>query len=241
MSQDDLFRKKLDPVPPFEFNESVAAVFSDMIRRSVPGYAEIIRRQAQMIARHAADGCRIFDLGCSNGNLVRELDSLAPKSRLDVFAVDNSLPMLMAFPKIHVPEDNRIHIHRVCAGIETIRVMRADVVVINFILQFIAPGERDALVASIFEGLVPGGILLMSEKVVHHDEDLANLQRDFHHRFKREQGYSELEISQKRDALEDVLIPDTMETHFDRLFAAGFSEAEVWFKWFNFAAFVCKK
>jgi tRNA (cmo5U34)-methyltransferase len=241
MSRDTIFTKKLDPVPPFEFNESVATVFSDMIRRSVPGYAEIMRRQAQMIAHQGAGGCRIFDLGCSNGNLASELSALTPAEGTQYFAIDNALPMLSSFQLPVTGEDTSFVLHRVCAGIEDIRITRADVVIINFTLQFIPPLRRGRLIEKVFEDLVPGGILLLSEKVVHRDEDMAALQQEFHHRFKREHGYSELEISQKRDALEDVLIPDTMEIHFERLAAAGFANVDVWFKWFNFTGFICRK
>ena len=241
MSKDDLFKKKLDPVPPFVFNDSVASVFSDMIRRSVPGYGEILRRQAQVIARHAKDGCRLYDLGCSNGNLIRELASCEHAGGMCIFAVDNSPAMLNAFPPA-APHDKRASfVYRVCAGIEDIRVVRADVVVVNFTLQFVPPGARMPLLKHIHSGLVPGGLLLLSEKIVHRDEHMAALEQDFHHRFKRENGYSDLEISQKRDALEDVLIPDTMEVHLDRLSTAGFDTVDVWFKWFNFAALICRK
>jgi tRNA (cmo5U34)-methyltransferase len=115
------------------------------------------------------------------------------------------------------------------------------VVVLNFTLQFIPPNDRDALMNRIFNGLTSGGVLLFCEKITHAHGDLAKLQRAFHHAFKRENGYSELEISRKREALEKVLIPESLENHFQRLDRVGFATMDVWLKWFNFAALIAIK
>jgi tRNA (cmo5U34)-methyltransferase len=117
----------------------------------------------------------------------------------------------------------------------------AGAVVVNFTLQFIAPTDRDALLQRIYHTLLPGGMLLFSEKILHPNQKMSDLQVDFYHRFKRENGYSELEISQKREALENVLVPESIETHHARLRRCGFSGVDIWLKWFNFSSWVCLK
>ena len=99
---------------------------------------------------------------------------------------------------------------------------QASVVVLNFTLQFVEPARRDSLLARIANGLLEGGVLLLSEKVCFKDPGEQALQTEWHHAFKRAQGYSDLEISRKRDALENVLVPESMERHRERLLGAGF-------------------
>jgi len=120
-------------------------------------------------------------------------------------------------------------------------MQQASVVVINFTLQFIPPADRDALLQRIHAALIPGGALMFSEKIIHPDPRLSELQVDFYYRFKRENGYSELEISQKREALENVLVPETVAAHHERLRRCGFNDTDIWLKWFNFCSWICIK
>lgn len=241
MAKDRLYCIQKKPVPPFEFNAAVADVFDDMIRRSIPMYAEIIRHQARMIAQACRSGARIYDLGCSTGNLTRALCRLMPAGSFKMIAVDSSQPMLDISAKrlkgigryddvVHVKDD-----------IRRVVMDRPDIVVLNFTLQFVPPEDRDILLTRIAEALPPGGLLLFSEKTVHPDRKLSDLQVDFYHRFKRENGYSDLEISQKRDALENVLIPETVEAHHRRLERCGFAASDLWLKWFNFCSWICRR
>jgi tRNA (cmo5U34)-methyltransferase len=108
-------------------------------------------------------------------------------------------------------------------------------------LQFVPPADRQPLLQAVFDGLLPGGILLLSEKVIHSAASLNDLQQSFYYRFKAENGYSELEISRKRNALENVLIPESIEQHIERLQQTGFSTIDTWLKWFNFASLICRK
>lgn len=241
MSKDTLFQKKRERVTPFAFDAEVARVFDDMIRRSVPGYEDVIAREAQMAASHYIPGSRIYDLGCSTGNLEAALSSEPLLRNAAVIAVDNAPAMLKAFAVGITSMTGGPRIHPLCMDICDIRVENASVVVINFTLQFITPTARESLLTRIWDGLAPGGILLMAEKIIHPNESIARLHQCFYYRFKRENGYSELEISQKRDALEKVLIPDAVETHLARLSRIGFEAVDIWFKWFNFAAFIARK
>jgi len=241
MAKDSLYRHPKSPLPPFEFDEQVARVFDDMIHRSIPYYAEIINRQVQLIQYLYQPGTVIYDLGCSNGNLAIRLSREMISRPFRMVAVDNSAPMLKAFQErlTQIPMGRRITLQ--CEDICRTQIANASVVVLNFTLQFIPPGQRDGMMARIHEGLKPGGGLLFCEKITHADSAMADLQQTFYHAFKREQGYSDLEISQKREALEKVLIPEPLESHLQRLKRAGFEAVDVWQKWFNFAALIAIK
>jgi len=241
MAKDSLYQHPKSPLPPFEFDEQVARVFDDMIHRSIPYYAEIINRQVQLIQYLYQPGTIIYDLGCSNGNLALRLIREMNSRPFQMVAVDNSAPMLKAFQERlgQIPLGRRITLQ--CEDICKTRIANASVVVLNFTLQFIPPGQRDGMMARIYEGLKPGGGLLFCEKITHGHSAMADLQQSFYHAFKREQGYSDLEISQKREALEKVLIPEPLESHLQRLKRTGFEIMDVWQKWFNFAALIAIK
>jgi tRNA (cmo5U34)-methyltransferase len=241
MTKDRIYREPRSPVPPFEFDERVAAVFNDMVRRSVPFYQEIIDRQVQMIARYYRPGTRIYDLGCSNGNLGLALCRRMGDAPFEMIAVDTSGPMLDAYGArlADRPGGDRIRLLR--QDICRTSIENASVVVLNFTLQFLTLTERSAVIRHIYDGLCPGAVLLFCEKVTHPDGALAALQQDLYFDFKRRNDYSDLEISQKREALENVLVPETVEQHLQRLRQAGFNRIDIWFKWFNFAAMIAVK
>lgn len=238
MAKDSLYQRITPPVPPFEFDAKVAGVFDDMIHRSVPFYSEIINRQAQLIRRFYQPGTAVYDLGCSNGNLGIHLDRCMGARPYTLVAVDSSAPMLAVFRErlAGTPLEQRVTLQ--CEDIRQTPIENASVVVLNFTLQFVPPNDRDALMTRIYHGLTPGGILLFCEKITHAHGGVAELQRAFHYTFKRENGYSDLEISRKREALEKVLIPESLEIHLQRLNRAGFAAMDVWLKWFNFAALI---
>jgi tRNA (cmo5U34)-methyltransferase len=241
MAKDDIYLEPQCPVPAFEFDAQVARVFDDMISRSVPFYREIIHRQVQMIARYHQPGTAIYDLGCSNGNLLLQACRRMGDVDYKMVGVDNSAPMLEAFQERLATTSYGDRVTLECRDISQTPIENASVVVLNFTLQFLPKGERKALASKIHSGLNSGGALLFSEKITHSDSRLSELQQDFYYAFKRENGYSDLEISQKREALEKVLIPETMERHLDRLRQVGFQAVEVWQKWFNFAALIAIK
>lgn len=241
MTKDRIYREPRSPVSPFEFDEHVAGVFDDMIRRSVPFYQEIIDRQVQLIVRYYRPGTRIYDLGCSNGNLGLALCGRMHEADFEMIAVDNSVPMLDAYRARLVDMSGRDRIRLQQQDIRRTSIEDASVVVLNFTLQFLTMKERGAVIQNIYDGLCPGAVLLCCEKITHQDPALAELQQDLYFDFKRRNGYSELEISQKREALEKVLVPETMEQHLQRLQQAGFNSIDIWFKWFNFAAMIAVK
>ena len=241
MTKDEIYQAQQDKVAPFEFNDQVARVFDDMLNRSIPFYREIIRRQAQLIRRYYQPDMLIFDLGCSNGNLSMEVCRLMGEAPFRIRAVDNSAHMLQVFAERLAATPYARQVSLECEDIGRTEIENASVVVLNFTLQFLAPEQRSELMAGIFKGMTRGGVLLFSEKVTHENGALADLQKDLYYTFKRENGYSDLEISQKREALEKVLIPESMEQHLERLRRAGFGAIDVWQKWFNFAALIAIK
>ncbi len=241
MAKDDIYLEPRSPVPSFTFDEQVARVFDDMINRSIPFYREIIERQVRMIERLYQPGTTIYDLGCSNGNLGLLVCQRMGDVDFKMISVDNSAPMLDAFQErlAEIPGGDRVTLQ--CSDIRDVPIENASVVVLNFTLQFLPRNQREALASDIHAGMNIGGAFLFSEKITHQDPQLSELQQDFYYAFKRENGYSDLEISQKREALEKVLIPETIEEHLARLQRVGFKAIDVWQKWFNFAALIAIK
>jgi len=230
----------------FAFDARVAEVFPDMIRRSVPGYASLIPLIGLAAAEHLRPGGWCYDLGCSLGAaslaLRRAAGPQLAKQQAGIVAVDNSLPMLQRLQQLLADEaEPGIPIHLVCADIRHVPTSDASVVILNFTLQFLAPEQRGALLARIHRDLRPGGLLILSEKVRFDKRDREARFTALHHAFKRANGYSELEISQKRSALERVLRPDTPEQLDRRLAKAGFVERSTWFQCLNFLSFLAWK
>lgn len=225
----------------FVFDDRVADVFTDMINRSVPGYATIISMIGVLADRYCAPGSRVYDLGCSLGGATMSMAHHIGHHDYQLIAVDNSPAMIDRFQAALNASPAPLPITLQCADLCEIDIRDASVVVLNFTLQFIAPERREALMQRICQGMRPGGILILSEKIKLPDTGLNALLIDMYHQFKQVQGYSELEISQKRSALENVLIPETLEAHKSRLLSAGFRTADTWFQCFNFASMIAIK
>jgi tRNA (cmo5U34)-methyltransferase len=223
----------------FVFDDKVASVFSDMINRSVPGYATILSMIGVLAARYCTPGTRLYDLGCSLGGASLAMAHQIPHRDYELMAVDNSPAMISRLQTLLQQEpSSALPITVLCEDVCDIDISNASVVVLNFTLQFIAPAQRDALVRKIADGLQPGGILILSEKIRFPDHTLNELFIELYHQFKQAQGYSALEVAQKRAALENVLIPETIDTHKQRLANAGFRSCDVWFQCFNFCSMV---
>jgi tRNA (cmo5U34)-methyltransferase len=223
----------------FVFDDKVASVFSDMINRSVPGYATILSMIGVLAARFCVPGSRIYDLGCSLGGASLAMAHQISHKDYELLAIDNSPAMTTRLETLlTAPGSSDLPIRVICGDVCEIDISNASVVVLNFTLQFITPEKRDALIKTIADGLQPGGILILSEKIRFPAEPLNELFIDLYHEFKQAQGYSALEVAQKRAALENVLIPETIDAHKQRLQAAGFSSCDVWFQCFNFCSMV---
>ena len=239
--KDTLFAAPQLEIAGFRFDRAVARVFPDMIRRSVPGYETIIAMTGTLAERYVQPDSQCHDLGCSLGASTLAMRHHVRHSDCRIIAVDNSPAMLGQCREILADDDGKIPVELICSDIEQIPVHNATMVVLNFTLQFIPVDRRAALLQRISDGLQPGGVLVLSEKVAFEDLQHQQLMIELHHHFKRANGYSELEISQKRSALEDVLVPETLAVHRSRLRAAGFSSVDVWFQCFNFASLIAIK
>jgi len=225
----------------FTFDDTVARVFPDMIRRSVPGYSTIVAMTGLLAGRYATPGSTLYDLGCSLGasTLAMRQNIRAPDCR--IIAIDNSNAMLERCRTVIETDTHETPVTLTCADLREVPIADASVVVLNFTLQFVPPEARDRVIAAICQGLRPGGIMVLSEKVTFEDPRLDQLNIELHHQFKRANGYSELEIARKRSALENVLLPETLAQHRARVAAAGFSSCDVWFQCFNFASLIALK
>ncbi len=241
MKKDSIYAQPKQLVADFTFDEKVAAVFPDMIKRSVPAYQQMVAYTGLWAERYAQPNTNLYDLGSSLGATSFALRGRVAAAGCRIVGVDNSADMLARARQILAIEPEGIPVEFVEADIRAIPIENASVVVLNFTLQFIEPAERTALIQNIYDGIVPGGILILSEKVVFSDAAVNRRMIDVHHDFKRANGYSDLEIAQKRTAIMDVLVPETLEAHKQRLLACGFESAETWFQAFNFASVVAIK
>lgn len=246
MTSDTLYAQPLDTLVDFNFDEKVARVFPDMINRSVPGYASIVAMTGILAAEFYQQGSTCYDLGCSLGASSLAMAKSISSESVNIIAVDNSLAMItQAQELIQRSDTDKPQISKtiqfICDDINQIEITNASVVVMNFTLQFIAPEHRSALLEKIQQGMNSDGILILSEKLNYEDKAQQQLLIDMHHFFKKANGYSSLEISQKRQALENVLIPETLEQHKQRLQQAGFKQTEQWFQCFNFASLIAIK
>ena len=240
MRPDSLYRKPRQQVVDFVFDDAVVDVFPDMIRRSVPGYENIIALLGILGNQYAQADSTIYDLGCSLGAATLSLYQQIQAANIQYICIDNAPAMVeqcQANLQKHMPDSR----HQVrCEDILETDIMNASIIVINFTLQFLPIATRSQLLKKAYEGLRPGGCLILSEKIQYKDPQ-QHLFTQWHHAFKRANQYSDLEISQKRTSIENVLIPETPKKHIDRLINSGFVQAEQWFQCFNFASFIALK
>ncbi len=239
--KDTLFSSPLGEVDGFKFDNSVVDVFPDMIQRSVPGYSAIISAIGLLSSRFAQADSNCYDLGCSLGAATLSMRHKITQQNCTIIAVDNSSAMLSRCAKIIARDTASTPVKLVCSDIQDINIENASVVVLNFTLQFIPVNDRDAFIKKIYAGLRPGGLLILSEKLIFNDTRQQALQMEMHHAFKKANGYSDMEVSQKRASLENVLIPESFAQHQTRLLQSGFDNTEVWFQYFNFASMLALK
>ncbi len=226
---------------PFKFDQKVAAVFPDMIKRSVPGYENIIHNIQQLASQYIAMNSNGYDLGCSLGAASLAMSHGNQQTGVKIIAVDNSAAMIERCATNIDGFKHQTPIELIQADIQQIEINNASMVVLNYTLQFIPQALRLKVLQQIYRGMRAGGMLLLSEKIIFSDDTINRLMIELHHQFKRENGYSELEISQKRNALETVLVPETMSNHIQRLQNIGFAHVSCYQQQLNFASFIAIK
>jgi len=238
---DLIFSSKKNQIKDFTFDAQVVEVFTDMITRSVPGYNTIIDTIGRISQQYVKDNTNIFDLGCSLGSATLAIKQNITAQGCKIIGIDNSKAMVERC-KMHVNAfkgDTQVDI--IEGNILDCDINNASMAVLNFTLQFIEREQRQEMITKISAGLNPGGILILSEKISDPDDVCSDLLIDLHHNFKRANGYSELEIAQKRTALENVMRTDSLDTHISRLKDAGFSHVTPWFQCFNFMSLMAIK
>lgn len=241
MAEDTIYKAD-DGSEPFRFNDKVASVFPDMLKRSIPGYAASIEAIGSLAARYVRAGTNCYDLGCSLGAATLAMRQGIREPGCRIVAVDAAPAMTERCEEI-VANDTSLSalmtdVEVVLGDIREIEIINASMVVLNYTLQFLPPDDRDEILRRIYEGMNDRGLLLLSEKVVDENPHMEELLVDLHHEHKRRNDYSTLEISRKRAALENVLVPETVSAHRARLETAGFAHTAVWLRYFNFVSII---
>jgi tRNA (cmo5U34)-methyltransferase len=240
-SRDEVFADRSKLLLDFSFNREVAGAFDNMVSRSVPFYDEIQRMVCEVASDFAAPGTRLYDLGCSTATTLIALDRTV-KPGVDFVGVDNSQPMLEEARKKLFTAGVQRPIELLCTDLHEGPVIEsASVVCLILTLQFVRPLYRERLVRRVANGLNQEGCLLLVEKVTSLSTTLNRLFIGYYYDMKRRNGYSEIEITRKRDALENVLIPYRPEENRELLLSCGFRHVEEMFRWYNFTAVIALK
>lgn len=238
---DRIYSSPLRHIEDFRFDRNVAAVFEDMIRRSAPGYESIIPMMGMLARHYVQPGTLCYDLGSSLGaTAISMAGGIGKTDSCRILAIDNSPDMIMESRSL-LTGLKACSVSLICADIRSIRFVRASLIALNFTLQFVPKQDRVELLRRIYGGLVPGGALVLSEKIVFEDNKEQDWQTEHHLAFKKYQGYSDLEISQKRSALENIMKPESINEHIERLEKIGFRTVYRWFQCFNFISIIAVK
>ncbi len=242
---DKVFSNPIGNIPPFTFNEKVAHVFDDMAERSIPFYREVQKMITDLTLTFFQEGSKIYDLGCSTATtsalVYQGLIDLGI-TNFNIKGIDSSAAMC---------EEARVKLDSIGASKDHVTITNGDfltedlhdasVVIMNYTLQFIDPLQRETLIKKIYEGLRHNGILLVSDKLLQSNTDISRTFIDKYYNMKRLNGYSELEISQKREALDNVLIPYNLDEETSLFEECGFKGVDAFFSWYNFSSFICIK
>jgi tRNA (cmo5U34)-methyltransferase len=244
MERDRVFSSTSARGSDFEFNTEVAAVFDDMLVRSVPFYVEQHHLILEIAEKFWTEGTTVYDLGCSTATMLVELSKkLGNKARL--VGYDNSEPMLeRARAKVAnagLRERVEVRMADLNADLSQMPLDNAGIVTLCWTLQFVRPLKRDPLIRKIYENLVDGGVLIVTEKILTNSSHMNRFFIEFYYDFKSRNGYSEEEILRKREALENVLVPYRVDENFEMFRRNGFEITETFFQWYNFAGFLCVK
>jgi tRNA (cmo5U34)-methyltransferase len=234
--RDEVYRNNNSQIVDFAFNEDVAAVFPDMIRRSVPGYETVIPITGLIAARHLGLDGIAYDLGCSLGATTLAILSQNESPQIRVTGVDTSQPMIQGARKA-VTDQRALFVHE---DLRDTDLTGAKVVILNLVLQFIEPEQRLDVLTNIRHQLGEDALLIVSEKVRHDDIDLHEFFDQTHMAWKQANGYTDMEVSSKRTALENVMKIDTEEDHQARFRTAGFNQITQWYRCMNWASFLVR-
>ena len=241
MGKDEVFKEEIEKASDFKFGENVAKVFDDMVNRSVPFYGEIQRMMAELAADHAMENADVYDLGCSTGTTMIGMNTMVDQN-IRFVGVDDSQEMLdkckSKLLELGFYRDYELRCVDLNKGV---KITNAGVVVLCLTLQFVRPVYREQLLKNIHDGLNSGGVLILVEKILAEDSLFNRDFIEYYYNYKRRNNYSEMEISRKREALENVLVPYKLSENITLLRDCGFAHCEVFFKWYNFSGIIATK
>ena len=241
MKKDTIYKNPKKALGDFKFDENVASVFFDMIQRSLPGYELVISMIKVLTDFYAEDNRNYYDLGCSLGAATISLGRALSNQNCRIIAIDNSEAMIKRCKTNLSKALLNTPVELICVDLQNVKIENAKIVLMNFTLQFVDQLKRAKILEKIHSGLVNDGILILSEKITFDEFTDKEFNESLYIAFKKANGYSNLEISQKRTALEKVLIPDTIEQHQERLKLCGYSDSKVWYRCLNFASIIAFK
>ena len=241
MGRDKIYAADSTEIEPFQFNEAVARVFPDMLKRSIPGYEATLEVIRSLATRYVMPASNCYDLGCSLGAATLAMRHGISHGDCRIVAIDNAPAMIKRCRELMDADDAQVPVDTIAGDILAANIENASMVVMNYTLQFLPSASRLGMIQKIYDGMLPGGIFVLSEKVSDEDSTVEQLLVDLHHEHKRRNAYSALEVSRKRAALENVLIPEGLETHRARILSTGFSHVGVWLRHFNFLSIIAIK
>jgi tRNA (cmo5U34)-methyltransferase len=241
MSKDEIYKQPLQNIEDFSFDKAVSEAFDDMVDRSVPGYRTLIANIGPIAGHFLYPNTNCYDLGCSHGAAALSIFNCRPHNFFTIYAIDNSSAMTEQCEQLVKQAGAADHIKTQLADINDIDIQNASVVVLNLTLQFLPLDQRYKLLEKIVMGMNPGGACILTEKIILEDSSTEHLFQELHTKFKSANQYSQLEISQKRKAIENVLIRESLKDHQKRLTDVGFSNVTVWFQCLNFVSLIAVK
>lgn len=239
--KDEIFSEGNFPEGSFRFNDAVASCFDDMANRCIPYYREVIQLTASAADKFLSDQARVYDIGCSTGNTLLFIAKTLRDKNVKLIGIDPSESMLKKAEEKASVYTYSHDIEFLKGSCEDFQFEQADMIILNYTLQFINPEDRKSIISRLHEALKPGGILILSEKLRQEDEAVEEFNTETYEAFKAGNGYSYLEIANKRQALENFLVPGSLTGNLNLLNESGFDRVEILFKWLNFSTFLAFK
>ncbi len=237
---DNIYKERKESIEAFTFNKQVAEVFDDMAARSIPFYNELQKMQAKIVFNYYKRNTAIYDLGCSTGNSILEINKIFKENKKippGIIAVDFSEDMI----EIAKNKCSHFNIEWNCKKVEDVEFQNTSVVLSSYVLQFVAPANRKKIINEVYSALSPNGIFILSEKIYEENESIENVFTTLYHDYKLRNNYTQTEVEQKAIALENVLIPATNASYVSMLQEAGFSHITTILKYLNFTCLIAIK